>query len=145
MTLFTSDTKLYIKTAFVYSLISVFCALFGAVYEYFSYGVYSYCMIYAFGFPLVGGVLPALGFALLDTPKKPGSLVRGIYHCGIAAFTVGCIMQGVLEIYGTTNSLICWYWLAGSALTALALLVYIGQLITILFQKTSSSGGDDLL
>ena len=32
----------------------------GAVYEHFSFGVYSYFMIYAFAIPLAGGALPFL-------------------------------------------------------------------------------------
>ena len=32
----------------------------GAVYEHFSFGVYSYFMIYAFSIPLAGGALPFL-------------------------------------------------------------------------------------
>ena len=34
---------------------AVFCAFFGAVYEHFSFGVYSNFMIYAFAFPLAAG------------------------------------------------------------------------------------------
>lgn len=139
MTLYTSDTKKYAKVAFIYLLISIFCALFGAVYEHFSYGVYSYYMIYAFAFPLVGGVLPALSFCLLGIKKYPGAVARNLYHYGIATFTVGSIIQGVLEIYGTTNSLIQWYWLAGIALVTMAVLVYLGQMIWVLLRKSSSS------
>lgn len=139
MTLYTSDTKKYAKTALVYLLISIFCALFGAVYEIFSYGVYSYYMIYAFAFPLVGGVLPALSFCLLGIKKHPGAAARYLYHCGVATFTVGSIIQGVLEIYGTTNDLIWWYWLVGIALVTLAVLVYLGQMIWGLLRKTPPS------
>lgn len=139
MTLYTSDTKKITKVAFIYLLLSIFCALFGAVYEYFSYGVYSYYMIYAFAIPLVGGVLPALSCSLLGIKKHPGSVARNLYHCGIATFTVGSIIQGVLEIYGTTNNLIQWYWLVGIALVTIAVLVYLGQLIWTLLRKTSSS------
>lgn len=139
MTLYTSDTKKYIKVAFIYLLISIFCALFGAVYEHFSYGVYSYYMIYAFAIPLVGGVLPALSCSLLGIKKYPGAVARNLYHSGIATFTAGSIIQGVLEIYGTSSSLIQWYWLAGIALLTMAVLVYLGQLIWALLRKTSSS------
>ena len=37
---------------------TILFALFGAVYELFSHEVYSYYMIYAFGIPLILGVLP---------------------------------------------------------------------------------------
>lgn len=38
----------------------------GAVYEHFSFGVYSYFMIYAFAIPLAGGALPFLAKYMKD-------------------------------------------------------------------------------
>lgn len=60
MTLYISDIDVNKRkashTAFVYLLIVIFCSLFGAVYELYSHEVYSFYMIYAFAFPLIGGV-----------------------------------------------------------------------------------------
>lgn len=115
MILYTSDTdisKRALKTAFIYLIISLFCALFGAVYEVFSHGVYSFYMIYAFAFPLVGGTLPFLAISLFRK-HYPDAIARNIYHSGIATLTVGSIIQGVLDIYGTTNRLTGLYWLVG--------------------------------
>jgi len=118
--LFTSDTnkceKKFGKTALIYLIVSVFCALFGCVYETFSHGVYSFYMIYAFLFPLVGGTLPFLIFSLLESKKEPQSLAAKLYHSGIAALTVGSIVKGILEIYGTTNRLTVFYWIFGVGL-----------------------------
>lgn len=100
------------KTAFFYLLISLGCALFGAFYEQFSHGVWSVFMVYAFLFPLMGGAVPFLAAALVSG-RGPGGRV---YHWGIAALTVGSIIQGILEIYGTTNALVCWYWIIGAGL-----------------------------
>lgn len=136
MILFTSDTKKFTRISMGYMLIGLFFAIFGAVYEVFSHGVYSYHMIYAFAFPLFGGALPALIFSLSQSPKKPGPAVRGIYHCGIATFTVGSVIRGVLDIYGTTNSMTQWYWLAGNALITVAVVAYFVQLILALIKKT---------
>ena len=47
-----------LNTAFRYLIISIAVALFGAVYEYFSFGVWSAFMVYAFMVPLLGGALP---------------------------------------------------------------------------------------
>ena len=96
---------------------TLFCAVFGAVYEAFSHGVYSYGMIYAFAFPLVLGVLPFMLLTMLRMPC-PNRLARGVYHAGIATLTVGSIVSGVLEIYGTTNPLTLVYWIAGGILVA---------------------------
>ena len=125
--MYTSDndiTRQTAKTAFVYLLISLFCALFGAVYEVFSHGVYSFYMLYAFIFPLAGGTLPFLAISLFQK-RYPEAIARNIYHSGIAALTVGSIIQGVLEIYGTTNRLAGLYWLVGVILLFAGIIFYL--------------------
>ena len=102
---------------------TLFCVLFGAVYEAFSHGVYSYGMIYAFVFPLVLGVLPLLLISMLRGPR-PNRFANGAYHAGIAALTVGSLVSGALEIYGTTNLLTLVYWIAGAALVLLGAGLY---------------------
>ncbi len=111
------------KTGFVYLLLTLLCVVFGAVYEVFSHQVYSYYMLYAFAIPLVCGVLPFFALAFSTWPV-PGRWARKVYHSGIAALTVGCFFTGVLEIYGTTNSLVRVYFVTGAALCALGLLIY---------------------
>ena len=96
---------------------ALFCALFGAVYEAFGHGVYSYGMLYAFAFPLVMGVLPLYLIGVLRAPY-PGKATLNLWHAGIAALTVGSIVTGVLEIYGTTNPLTVMYWILGAAFSA---------------------------
>ena len=39
------------KLVFTYLLVTIACAILGAVYESFSHGVYSYYMLYAFMIP----------------------------------------------------------------------------------------------
>lgn len=53
-----------IRYSLIYLAAAVFCALFGAVYEIFSHGVFSFFMIYAFAFPLVFGAFPMLWMGL---------------------------------------------------------------------------------
>ncbi|MBR4905698.1 MAG: hypothetical protein IKZ44_02485 [Clostridia bacterium] len=96
---------------------ALFCALFGAVYEAFGHGVYSYGMLYAFAFPLAMGVLPLYLIDVLHAPY-PGKALRELWHAGIATLTVGSIVTGVLEIYGTTNPLTIVYWILGAAFIA---------------------------
>ena len=112
------------KAGFHYLSVSLFCVLFGAVYEYFSHEVYSYFMLYAFVFPLCGGALPFTALALGRTVKMPSFLPRQLYHFGIATLTVGSVMKGVLEIYGTTNDLTSIYWYVGIPLIVAALGLY---------------------
>ena len=102
---------------------TAFLALFGAVYELFSHEVYSYFMIYAFAVPLMLGVMP---YALLLISRKvPGRAALNLWNSGIAALSVGCVSRGVLEIYGTTNSLTVVYPAAGSLLLASGLIAWI--------------------
>jgi len=105
---------------------ALFCVLFGAVYESFSHGVYAYGMLYAFAFPLVLGVLPLLLIAMLRG-RHPNRLARSAYHAGIAALTVGSLVSGALEIYGTTNPLTVVYWIAGGALIVFGAAVYLAS------------------
>lgn len=128
MTLFTSDTdhklRRSAKTCLVYLLTACFCALFGGIYESFSHGVYSYPMLYAFAYPLIGGGLPFLILGLSRCKVYPGAMEAAIYHCGIATLTLGSIIRGVLEIYGTTNYLTVYYLYAGSALVGIGFLIW---------------------
>ena len=96
---------------------ALFCALFGAVYEAFGHGVYSYGMLYAFAFPLALGVFPLYLIDVLHAPY-PGKALRNLWHAGIAALTTGSIVTGILEIYGTTNPLTAVYWILGAVFIA---------------------------
>ena len=113
-----------IKTIFVYLCFSVFCAVFGAVYELFSHEVYSYYMIYAFGFPLVLG---SFTFALLFIAgsRFPDRLSFNLYNSGVACLTVGSIVKGAFDIYGTENGLIRVYLIVGAPLWVAGIVIYI--------------------
>ncbi len=99
---------------------TLFLVLFGAVYEINSHGVFSYYMIYAFALPLVFGV--TLYTILLLIKKYPNRVFLNLWNSAIAAFSVGSVFQGVLEIFGTTNALSIVYPIAGAALTVSSLL-----------------------
>lgn len=118
------------RTGYIYLLVSLFCLLFGAVYEHFSHNVYSPYMIYAFVFPLACGALPFLSMALLGLRKLPGRRAIYVYNCGIATVTVGSIMEGVLAIYGTSSALLCWYWYVGLGLVITGTMLYIFSLLS---------------
>ncbi len=117
--MYTSDSRL--KKHLLCQLAgTVFLALFGAVYEAFSHGVYSCFMIYAFAFPLILGV--TLYTVLLCRNKFPDRVFLNLWNAAVAALSAGSVFQGVLEIYGTTNSLIAVYPIVGGLLLLLALL-----------------------
>ena len=126
------------KTAFVYLLISLFCVLFGAVYERFSHEVYSFYMLYGFVFPLAGGTLPFFILSFTRFKKYPASPARNLYHSGIAALTVGSFLQGVWEIYGTSQVLTGYYRIVGSVLWLAGITLY---LLQCGFDKSGAADG----
>ena len=124
--MFTSDDRRrrLMKTVYIYMLISLFCVIFGEVYEKFSHGVYSHKMIYAFSVPLIFGAILFMGM-VLRAEKLPGAYSMVIWNAGVASLTTGLMFDGVLEIYGTTNRLIWVYYIAGGILLIAGLISYI--------------------
>ena len=100
------------------------CAAIGLIYELFSHGVWSTYMTLGWVFPLVLGALPNL-IIRLTGGKEPGVAAENIYACGIATFTVGCMLKGVLEIFGTTSHLLKVYPIAGTVLIVIGALMYL--------------------
>ena len=112
-----------LRTAYLELAVSLLCALFGAVYELYSHGVYSYYMLYAFAVPLGLGVFPLLSVCAFGR-VLPSRTPLSVWNAGLAALTVGCLFRGVLDIYGTTNRLLIVYPVAGGLLLALSVLLY---------------------
>lgn len=102
--LYTLDTK---KISLVYLIISLITMNFGFIYELFSHGVYSNYMMFAFLIPFLLG---SIFFLILGLFKiKVSNLSLNFYHSFVSTLTLGCIMKGFLDIYGTTNSLLNVY------------------------------------
>lgn len=113
------------RTSLIYLCITLFCGLFSAVYEHFSYGVYSNCMIYLFLFPLIGGVLPYTVLGLTPHSRVPSAVSSRLFNSGVAALTVGSCVKGVLEIYGTSSVYLEFYWAAGILLIVTGLAAFL--------------------
>ena len=118
--------------------VTVFVAFFGAVYEYFGRGVYSYFMIYAFAFPLVMGVVPYS--IMLMREKYPDRVFLNLWNSAIAALCVGSIFAGVLAIAGYTNAKILVYQIAGLVLAVAAV---VSQFLRQQREPTSEITGND--
>ncbi len=114
------------KLVFTYLIVTLVCAIFGAVYEFFSHGVYSYYMLYAFMIPFLGGTVYFYGI-LYFRSKIPGCIARRFLHFGILTLTVGCVVCGILEIYGTTNHLVKIYFIVGEMFLAIGNFMYLLQ------------------
>ena len=121
MILYTSDKKA-IRNCIGHICVAGFLAFFGAVYEHYSHEVYSYYMIYAFAIPLLLGAL-LYGIAALKN-MTPDRVSVNLWNSAIAAFSVGSVFKGVLDIYGTTNRLIIIYPIVGSALGLAAIVAF---------------------
>lgn len=114
------------KLVFTYLIITLVCAGFGAVYEFFSHGVYSYYMLYAFMIPFLGGTV-YFYCILYFRSKIPRCIARRFQHFGILTVTVGCMVCGILEIYGTTNHLVNIYFIVGGMFFVIGNFMYLLQ------------------
>lgn len=113
------------RSAIIYVSVALFCALFSAVYEYYSHGVYSNYMVYLFMFPLLGGVLPFSCIGLIKPLRFPLSAAKRLYNSGVASLTVGSCVRGVLDIYGTSSDYVLVYWILGALMMGLGLALYL--------------------
>lgn len=101
---------------------AVFAALFGAVYEHFSFGVYSGFMIYAFAPLLMVGFILAI---LSRTDRPPRRLSINLINSASATLSVGMAAAGIVEIYGTENKYLRVYFVAGTIFALLAVISYL--------------------
>lgn len=113
-----------LTTAFGGLVAALLTAAFGGIYEIFSHGVWSGFMVFAFLFPLTLEALPFSWLALRHRPL-PQRWVLNLHHAGVATLTVGSLFEGVLAIYGTTNSLTLVYWIAGAVLLTGGVITYL--------------------
>ena len=100
--------------------VSLICLAFGWGYELFSFGVYSNYMIYAFVFPLVGGAAFWLWVGTTRRGLRWNKTFVKSQAAAIAAWTVGSMFKGVLDIYGTSSGRTAVYWAAGAVFAAAA-------------------------
>ena len=121
---FDAARSSYLRSAYRYLLATLLCAVFGAVYESFSHEVYSLGMLYAFGFPLLGGVFPALFLAMRGVTPPDESTLQ-LWGFGISTLTVGSLFSGALEIYGTGSRLTIVYWVVGGMCLLLSVITVI--------------------
>ena len=105
-----------VKRALRYTIGAAVCAAFGLIYEHFSFGVWSHFMGFAFLIPLLLGALPAL-----LVRREPSPAAAQLYGGFVLTLTLGSLVKGALDIYGTTNGkLIAYPILAGLMLFAAA-------------------------
>ena len=115
------------RTIIKYIFFTIFILVFGQIYEHFSFGVISNYMIYAFLIPLILGLL--INTIIYFTKIVPSKMGSWLYNNGIITLTVGSILRGVLDIYGTTNMYLKIYLYAGVLLIIAGIILYIINII----------------
>lgn len=128
--MYTSVTDRQKRRALCYLAAAILTAAAGGVYEIFSHGVRSNYMIFAFMVPLLAGAVPNLLASLAGNKKRAdsgSSAAAGIQLAAVATLTAGSLVNGALEIYGTTNRLMIAYPVAGLVLLTAALTAYVLQ------------------
>lgn len=123
MILYMLDIKSNKKQIINYFIMSIFFLIFSSIYEYFSHGVFSSYMMYAFLIPFLLGSLIYEIIYLTKSNKYLNKFAMKIYNCSILTFTLGSIMKGFLDIYGTTNNLINVYSKLGIILIIVSIIV----------------------
>ena len=118
----TQSRDIIKNTGKKYLALTIFCIVFAVVYESMSHGVYSNYMILAFLFPLIGGVVPCVALLALKSEVYIPEFSEVLYHSGVITLMIGSIFEGVLYIYGTTNSLSRVFWAMGGTLAAVGAL-----------------------
>lgn len=113
--LYMFNRKKILKDAWIELLYALFLCFFGMIYEIFSHDVYSYFMLYAFLVPMIMGVLPNM-FHAYFYKKKVYLSNSSFWKASMYTWSLGCILQGILVIFGTTNRWMVVYWLAGGIL-----------------------------
>ena len=115
----------------IYTGITLFIALFGAVYEQFSHNVHTAYMWFAWAWVLGFGLIPYLLLYLLPIKKMPGQITECVYNLGVAMITVRSIYIGVILIYNTTgdNMVLAYTIVAIVCLVGGLLLYTIGLLL----------------
>lgn len=93
------------KTIVSYIFITIFTVIFDRIYSTFSHGVSSISMNFMFLFPLIGGVIFYLLVVLFlgKFNYENFRFIFNIYNSGIAIVTVRSLLNGILEIAGTSS------------------------------------------
>ena len=117
----------YVRTALVYAGITVFCLVFCAVYEMFSFGEHSLFMRTMFMIPLLGGAAPFAVLAASENPPSVSRLAFNLWNSGLAVHISGCLVSGIIEISGRVSDYDSYYWTASGILLAVAFIIQVAS------------------
>lgn len=116
------------RTVVVYAIASLLAFLFDRIYALFAHGIESDSMRWMFLFPLLGGVAVygLLALVLPAVTKRRGWRAGlNLYNSGIAALTVGSLLQGVFEIAGTASVYTAVFFVFGVIFAVMGILFWV--------------------
>ena len=107
-----------IKTAIVYTLVSLFAFITDRIYSLFSHGVGSRSMSSMWIWLVCFGAVFYLLLELIckKTKAVADRISANIYNSGAAVFVAGMLLQGILEIAGTGSGFLLFYRITGISL-----------------------------
>jgi len=119
----TSDIerRLYVKTALAYFIASIICVAVANVYALFGHVVRSVSMDLMFLYPLIGGIVL---FAFISSRVS-----YNLYNSGIATLTSAAMLDGIIEIAGTSSNKIRYIRVFGIILIIAAAVIKLIKLI----------------
>ena len=120
-----------LKSAIVYSFTALFAYIFDRVYALFSHGVSSGDMSSMWIFLLCFGTVFYMILALIyiETERKPNNFSCNVYNSGTVVYTVGMLIQGILEIAGTSSGFILYYRIAGISFIVIGFTLIVQDII----------------
>lgn len=125
MILYTLDINELKDQGTIYVIVTLTCILFAIMYEKFSHGVISWFMVFAFTIPLILGVLVYYLCYFLKIKKLLNKFESSTYNAAVASLTLGSIMEGILQIYGTTNWKVWLYLIVAIILFSISIISYL--------------------
>ena len=115
------------KIVLIYLILSAATVAVDHIYAIFGHGVRSAAMTWMFLYPLIGGALfyGVAFYAIFRGGKaERNRLIYNLYNSGIAAFTVGSFLKGILDIAGTSSPYTKLFFITGVILVLAGLIKF---------------------
>ncbi len=113
------DIKKQIKN---YTIFTIYVLSLGIIYELFSHKVYSPYMYLAFTIPLFALVITLI---INKLKIQINNYSNKFFNYSIITLTVGSLVKGALDIYGTTNKLVYLYLIISIIFFFISLIIHI--------------------
>lgn len=110
--------KIYKKYVVIYTVFTIFLALFGLIYSIFDRGITSFYMKYNFIYCLIFGVI--VYCLLYKFVKFYNSKINKLYNLSIFTVSIGSILKGIFDISGIDSRYPKYYFLVALTLFIIA-------------------------